>query len=118
MINGHAPKRFYLYAKPVDFRRGHQGLSMIVQEITKVDLFSGAAFIFRPKNARAVKILTWDGSGLVLLHKKFEDRSFRWPPIVDGVISLSPVQFSALVEGIAWRKVHTARRTKKPEIVA
>ena len=91
---------------------------MIVQEITKVDLFSGAAFIFRPKNAQAVKILTWDGSGMVMLYKKFEDRSFRWPPINNGVVSLTPIQFSALVEGIDWRKVHTARRTTKPKIIA
>ena len=118
MIIGEAPRRIYLYAKPVDFRRGHAGLSAIVQEMTKIDVFSGAAFIFRPKNAHAVKILTWDGSGLVLIHKKLEDRNFKWPAIRDGVITLSPVQMGALVEGIDWRKVHTARRTKKPQLAA
>jgi len=118
MFIGEAPRRIYLYAKPVDFRRGHAGLSAIVQEITKIDVFSGAAFVFRPKSAHAVKILTWDGSGMVLIHKKLEDRNFRWPSISNGVLPLTSVQMSALFEGIDWRKVHTARRTKKPKIAA
>ncbi|MAW79343.1 MAG: IS66 family insertion sequence hypothetical protein [Parvularcula sp.] len=118
MIIGEAPRRIYLYAKPVDFRKGHAGLAAIVQEMTKIDVFSGAAFIFRPKSAFAVKILVWDGSGLVLIHKKLEDRNFKWPSISDGVMPLTPVQMAALFDGIDWRKVHTARRTKKPKIAA
>ncbi len=118
MMIGEAPRRIYLYAKPVDFRKGHAGLSAIVQEMTKIDVFSGAAFIFRPKNAHAVKIVVWDGSGLVLIHKKLEDRNFKWPSISDGVMPLTPVRMGALFEGIDWRKVHTARRTKKPKFAA
>lgn len=118
MFLGEAPRRIYLYAKPVDFRKGHAGLAAIVQQMTKVDVFSGAAFIFRPKNAHAVKILIWDGSGLVLIHKKLEDRSFRWPPISNGVMTLSAVEFGALFDGIDFRKIHMARRTKRPKIAA
>ena len=77
MIIGEAPRRIYLYAKPVDFRKGHAGLAAVVQQMTKVDVFSGAAFIFRPKNAHAVKILIWDGSGLVLRHQYGECRPHR-----------------------------------------
>jgi transposase len=53
--------------KPVDFRRGADGLAALVQEQLRHDPFSGTIFIFRSKRADRLKILTWDGSGLVLM---------------------------------------------------
>jgi hypothetical protein len=37
--------------------------------------------------------LVWDTSGLVLIWKQLQQGSFRWPPIMDGVMKLSPVEF-------------------------
>jgi transposase len=37
-------------------------------------------------------------SGLVLIWKQLQQGSFRWPPIMDGVIKLSPVEFAALFD--------------------
>ena len=36
-----------------------------------------------------IKILVWDGSGLVLVWKQLSQTAFRWPPMVDGVMRLS-----------------------------
>ena len=44
------------------------------------------------------KILVWDTSGLVLVWKQLQQGSFRWPPIVDGVMKLSPIEFAALFD--------------------
>jgi len=38
-----------------------------VKEALSVDPFAGDVFVFRPKRADRLKILVWDGSGLVLL---------------------------------------------------
>ena len=56
----------------------------------------------------------WDGSGLCLFAKRLEDGIFRWPKIEDGVMRLSAVQLSALLEGLDWRRVHEARGTASP----
>jgi transposase len=34
----------------------------------------------------------------VLIWKQLEAGGFRWPPAVDGVVRLSPVEFAALFE--------------------
>ncbi|MBB4363052.1 transposase [Bradyrhizobium sp. CIR18] len=36
----------------------------------RLDPFSGAAFVFRLKRADRIKILVWDRTGLVLVHKR------------------------------------------------
>ncbi len=64
-------------------------LAALVREQLKHDPFSGRIDIFRSKRADRLKILAWDGSGLVLLWKRPEHGAFRWPPISDGVMRLS-----------------------------
>ena len=116
MIFGAVPPRIYVATRPVDFRKGLDGLAAVAKEVLKLDPFSGAAFIFRAKRADRVKILIWDGSGLVLIYKRLEDGKFRWPRIEDGVMKLSPAQLSALFEGLDWSKVRTVRR-QRPQAV-
>jgi transposase len=112
VIFGAVPPRIYIAARPIDFRKGMDGLAAAVQEVLKLDPFGGTAFIFRPKRADRVKILIWDGSGLILIYKRLEDGKFRWPKIEDGVMRLSPAQLSALFEGLDWTKVRALRKPR------
>ena len=73
--------RILLAARPVDFRKGMDGLAALVQQALRADPFAGEVFVFRPKRADRVKILVWDSSGLVLIWKQLQQGSFRWPPI-------------------------------------
>lgn len=73
----------------------------------------GAIYVFRSRRADRLKILVWDGSGLVLIMKRLHDKRFTWPKAQDGPITLSKVQFDALFEGIDWRGV-TSSVTRKP----
>lgn len=116
MIFGAVPPRIYIATRPVDFRKGLDGLAAVAQEVLKLDPFSGAAFIFRAKRADRVKILIWDGSGLILIYKRLEDGKFHWPRIEDGVMKLSPAQLTALFEGLDWSKVRAVRR-QRPQAV-
>ena len=86
MITLPAGARVLLATKPVDFRRGAHSLAALAAEVLDTDPFSGVVLIFRSKRADRVKILVWDGSGLVLIWKQLEGRAFRWPPVVDGVV--------------------------------
>jgi transposase len=45
-----------------------------------------------------------------------EEREFRWPKIENGVMRLSATQFSALIEGLDWRRVESARETPAPTL--
>ena len=55
--------------RPVDFRCGHQALALIVQNTLRLDPHSGVMVIFRSKRGDRLKILVWDGTGMVLVYK-------------------------------------------------
>ena len=99
--------------KPVDFRKGHDGLAAVVQNELGLDLHSGIIVVFRAKRGDRIKVLLWDGSGLVMAYKRLEQGKFAWPGISDGVMRLSKGQFEALFEGLDWRRV-LARRVCRP----
>jgi len=65
-----------------------------------------------------VKILLWDTSDLVLIWKQLQHNSFRWPPVMNGVIKLSTVEFAALFDGLDWTRVQTAKEIHKPTVAA
>ena len=113
MITVLAGVRVLVATAPVDFRKGADGLVALVRERLGHDPFSGTIFIFRSKRADRLKILAWDGSGLVLLWKRLEHGAFRWPPISDGVMRLSASQFAVLVDGMDWARLH-ARDIARP----
>jgi transposase len=54
--------------------------------------------------------------GLVLIWKQLQQGSFRWPPIMDGVMKLSPVEFAALFDGLDWTRVQAIRGIPKPTV--
>jgi transposase len=101
--------RVLVATRPVDFRRGADGLAAVVQTALRQDPFSGTIYVFRSKRADRVKLLVWDGSGLVLVWKRLEASGFKWPPISDGVMRLSVAQLAALLEGLDWSRVHVPR---------
>jgi transposase len=118
MITLPAGARVLLATKPVDFRRGAHSLAALAAEVLGTDPFSGVVLIFRSRRADRVKILVWDGSGLVLIWKQLEASTFRWPPVVDGVLRLSAVEFAALFDGLDWTRVQSARKIPTPTATA
>jgi transposase len=97
--------RILVTARPVDFRRGMDSLSILVKETLLADPFAGDVFVFRSKRADRLKILIWDGSGLVLLSKRLERGRFVWPPVQDGAMTLSAAQLTLLFSGLDWSQV-------------
>jgi transposase len=104
--------RVLVATKPVDFRKGADGLAALAKEVLQQDPFSGVVLVFRAKRADRIKIVAWDGNGLVMLWKRLDQGAFRWPPITDGVMRLSPAQLSALLEGLDWSRVYAPRQSR------
>ena len=107
---GHGgPVKVFVATRPVDLRKGIDGLALAVQEMFGGDPFCGAAFVFRAKRADRIKLLLWDQTGMVLVHKRLEGSKFVWPQVRDGVMRMSSVQIAALCEGADWRLVRPER---------
>lgn len=118
MITLPAGARVLLASRPVDFRKGAHALAALAAEVLGEDPFSGAVLVFRSRRADRLKILIWDGSGLVLVWKQLEGGGFRWPPVIDGAVRLTPVAFAALFAGIDWTRVQATRRIPTPAVPA
>jgi transposase len=50
-----------------------------VREAMGSDPFCGTVNVFRANRADRVKLIFWDGTGMVLVAKRPEDGKFRWP---------------------------------------
>jgi transposase len=105
--------KIVIATKPVDFRKGHDGLAAVAERELGLDPHSGVIVVFRAKRGDRIKVLLWDGSGMVMAYKRLEQGKFSWPGISDGVMRLSRAQFEALFEGLDWRRV-MARRATRP----
>jgi len=85
----------------------------MVQSVLRKDPFTGTVFVFRAKRTDRLKLLYWDGSGLVMAYKRLEDTTFTLPAIKEGMMGLNHAQFEALFAGLDWRKVK-ALETRPP----
>ncbi|MEJ0049606.1 MAG: IS66 family insertion sequence element accessory protein TnpB [Methylovirgula sp.] len=107
--------KVFLASHPIDFRKGMDGLLSLVRDAGS-DPFDGALYVFRAKRADRIKIVFWDGSGVVLYAKRLETAQFCWPKIGHHRVHLNQAQLMALVDGMDWKRVH-AVTVKPPEFV-
>jgi transposase len=84
--------------EPVDFRCGIDGLARLCRETLQHDPFLGTVFVFRNRRATALKLLTYDGQGFWLCHKRLSQGRFPWWPSATegGVCRLVAHQLAVL----------------------
>ena len=105
MIGPSGAVRVLVATRPVDFRKGAEGLAALVRDVMGADPFDGAVYVFRAKRADRVKLVFWDGTGVCLFAKRLEDGRFQWPKIENGVMRCRPRSSRRCVEGLDWRRV-------------
>jgi transposase len=66
--------------RPVDFRKGIDGLAQLCKETLQQDPFGGAVFAFRNRRGTALKVLVYDGQGFWLCQKRLSRGKFTWWP--------------------------------------
>jgi len=99
-------KGIYFYGGVVDFRRSIDGLSILVQETIKQDLYAANLFLFLSRDKRKVKILYWDQTGFALWYKRLEKDKFSVERNrEDKTIVLERTQLEWLLSGIDWWKI-------------
>ena len=90
----------YLHREPIDFRKQINGLSLIVQESTDLNLFDESFFAFINRSRTRIKILYWQKNGFCLWLKRLEKDKFAWPKAVNqDVMAISTQELQWLLDG-------------------
>ena len=92
--------RVFLALTPIDGRKSFNGLSVLVQETLGQELTSGFLFVFLNKARNRLKLLFWDGSGLILCTKRLERGTFARPLGEGKSQCLRPEELTLLLHGI------------------
>lgn len=108
--------RVFVAVEPVDFRAGFDRLIVLVRGRLSEDAASGHLYVFRNRRGTQLKVLFFDRSGYVILHKRLERGTFALPRDVgDGSVGLEvdSAELGLMLEGIElvgarkrlrWRK--------------
>jgi transposase len=99
----------FVAVEPVDMRFGFERLGGLVRERMAREPRSKALFVFFGRHRRTVKVLSWDGTGVVLWYKRLDRGVFEIPrPAQEGDASVvvSEATFEAIFAGLTTRVVH------------
>lgn len=100
----------YLHKAPVDFRKGINGLSIIVEQHMSLNPFSEALFVFCNRHRDKLKVLYWQRNGFCLWQKRLEQDKFAWPRKMRGeTLSLTEEQWHWLLDGLDIEKMKPHR---------
>jgi len=91
--------QIWVASAPVDMRQGFDRLAARVREHLGHNPLGGHLFVFRSKSAERVKVLWWDGSGLVLYYKRLERGTFRFPSTSEAALTIDSSQLLQLLSG-------------------
>ncbi len=92
--------RVFLAVQPIDGRLSFNGLCSLIKETLREEPTSGFLFVFVNKARNRLKVLFWDGSGLVLCTKRLESGRFAAPSGGGHSQCLRPEELTLLLHGI------------------
>lgn len=111
MLSFHAHLKVFVATAPCDLRMSFNGLWSAAQQQLGEDPKSGALFVFGNRRRNRIKILYFDGTGVVVLAKRLEEGTFAWPQRAgepDVKIRLAPQALQLLLDGVELK--NAARR--------
>jgi len=104
----------YVALEPVDMRLGAERLGALVRERMRAEPRTRALFVFVGKRGQSLKVLTWDGTGTIVVHKKLDAGRFELPrPTEPGEqhLLVSDAMFEVIHKGVA-----TTPRPARPRV--
>jgi transposase len=108
--------RIWLASRPTDLRKSFDTLAEVVRQQLQADPLSGQLFVFRNKRADRVKLLYWDEDGFVIVYKRLEAGTFRFPPAADaaGGVEIRAADLQMLLDGVDLESVRRQQRYRRP----
>jgi transposase len=103
----------YVALEPVDMRLGFERLGGMVREKMAMEPRSRALFVFVGKRGLTMKVLTWDGTGVLLVHKKLDAGKFSLPRQTragDQHVVVSDAIFDVIFKGVPTTPRQLRRR--------
>jgi transposase len=109
--------RVWAYPAPVDLRRGFDGLEALVTGLRRSAL-TGDYFLFTNRTRRSAKVLVWDGTGLLIYHKRLERGQFAclWNNGSSEPVELTVSELALFLEGC--RLIGQQRLSPTPVVLA
>jgi transposase len=92
--------RVFLALRPIDGRMGFNGLYTLVKETLQQEPTSGFLYVFLNKQRNRLKILTYDGSGLILFTKRLDQGTYATPVGQGQSVNLRPEELMLLLHGL------------------
>ena len=116
MLNFPPAVRIWLSTKHADMRKSFDGLADLVRQHLHDDPLSGHVFVFRNKRSDRVKLLYWDEDGFVIIYKRLEEGTFRFPAVVEGQggVTLRAAELAMLLDGVDWQNAKRSKRYRRP----
>ena len=110
MLTPQPSQQIFLAVDPVDMRGGFDKLAGLVLQ-ARLDLYAGHLFVFVSKRRTHLKVLTWDGTGVVVLYKRLAKNRFVLPDVAseNGTATLAPAALAVLLEGLQVRGVRRSQ---------
>lgn len=101
MIGASRAARVWAYPAPVDLRRGFDGLEALVTTGLLRSALTGDYFLFTNRTRHSAKVLVWDGTGLVIYHKRLERGQFAclWRDGSKEAVELTVTELALFLEG-------------------
>jgi transposase len=107
--------RIWLAARPTDLRKSFDSLAELVRQHLAADPLSGQLFVFRNKRADRVKLLYWDEDGFVIVYKRLELGTFRFPEATAAGVEIRAADLQMLLDGVELDSVKRRRRYGRPQ---
>ena len=104
----------WIATQPTDLRKSFDTLAELVRQQLQRDPLTGHLFVFRNKRADRIKLLYWDEDGYVLLYKRLEAGTFRFPSATQAALPLRPAELHMLLDGVDLDSVRRSRRYRRP----
>lgn len=106
----HRNLRVFVCSRIVDMRSGFESLGRIVSAEMCGDLSAGHVFLFFGRNRRRAKALLFDGTGLVLVHKRLETGRFMKPEefVRSGEVTMA--ELGLILDGTQFKLPLAAKR--------
>jgi transposase len=90
--------------QPVDMWLGYERLGGMMRERMQAEPRSKALFVFVGKRGPTMKVLTWDGTGAIVMHKKLDAGKFelrKSTRVEDQHVIVSDAIFELIYKGVS-----------------